>query len=374
MQKLLLVLFSILFFVSCGEEVAGPNGFKLEQGTHYLFVANSGDNNISVIKIKDFKEIGKFGLGNAKYPYKISVDNGRLKYMAVSITGEDPNSENNKNNQLKNEYKILILKTETGEIYRELKLDKMPINAIFVNKELWVGQRDNEQSKILIYETENWTKIDSVIVGKGLGEINSYTKKNSDLIVTAPNSIDGTLNIIDVKSKSILKTIKVGDNPISAKSGENYISVTNKDSRSITVISKETFEIENTIDLIFTPENAIDQIIHSNNINNQIVWVTNNNRLDIEGGLYGYFKENNNWVTFTSKSTSKGTHSLDLLKVDASTGSYLFYTNQNENTVTSKYHNSRITEGSIEKTITIGKNPSGIAIFKPIGNPDPRFN
>ena len=57
----------------------------------------------------------------------------------------------------------MILKAENGEIYKELKLDKMPINAIFVNKQLWIGQRDKEDSKIfephqyaLEGKQENW--------------------------------------------------------------------------------------------------------------------------------------------------------------------------------------------------------------------------
>lgn len=373
MKFYVLYFLLILLHISCGDGINNPNGFSLDDGKHYLFVANAEDNNISVVKIVGFNEIGKYGLGKSKYPNHISNVLSRNEFIAVCMTGEDPNSEQNINNLLTDEYKVLILKFKNGEIVKEIKLNKMPTSSKFINKELWIGLRDKDKSEILIYNTNDWSLSEKIELGGGLEEIDYH--KNSLLIslqqeiVTAPNSIDGTIDIIDAISKKIIKTIKVGDNPINAKIGENYISVSNLESQSISLISLKTLELETTIQLNFKPYHAIDEFEQFNNVNSSL-WVTQYSDIGANSRLYMYLKNGNRWEIVLSKIGSNGTHSLGILTKPNSLFKYIFYTNQSENTLSYYKITSNYTD---EKTIKVGKKPTSISICELLNNPDPRF-
>lgn len=336
------------------------NSFK----TPYVFVVNGADNNISIVDISQFKEVGKFYLKDAIYPHHIYWNNKLSKrnennegaLLAVAITGKDLSGGHGGHSETTiGNYKVLVLDAYDGSTVKEIKLNHSPHNAIFLNidesfpsEELWISQYDEKNSYILTFDTKTWNRLDSIPTGAGLSEVTFDYNGNA----YATNTIDGTVEIISTKNKIKLRKHKVGENPVGAWNGINYMLVDNEKSRSLTLINKKTLEIDETIELNFTPGYAIEQSISYNDTTNTHktrIWVTNTS-----GSIYAIqqFGNNKNWEFGASIPTGAGAHAI------ANFDNGLIVSNQDDNTIT--YINLLDFN---KKSTKVGKKPNGMVVL-----------
>lgn len=347
-------------------EPTGTNFVIQSFKTPYVFVVNGADNNISIVDINQFKEVGKFYLKDAMYPHHIYWNNKFNKHsetkegalLAVAITGKDLSGghggHGGHSGSTSEDYKVLILDAYDGSVVKELKLNHSPHNAIFLgndesfpSEQLWVSQYDEKNSYILTYDTKTWKRLDSIPTGAGLSEITFDYKGHA----YATNTIDGTVEIISTKTKIKMRTHKVGEDPVGAWNGINYMLVDNEKSRSLTLINKKTLEIDETIDLNFTPGYALEESISYDEMTNTHktrIWVTNTN-----GSIYALqqFGNNKNWEFGATIPTGAGAHAI----VNYLDG--LIVSNQDDNSIT--YID--LFEFTTRNT-KVGKKPNGMVI------------
>ncbi len=178
------------------------------------YVVNGGSNTISVIKIADNSVAATITLNGAMFPHHIYLNPAKTK-LAVAITSTDLSAGHGAHTGATAGFKIQIIDAITGTIDKEIALTKMPHNAIFnkTGSELWVGQTDDVQSKVIIYSTADWSVKNTVNVGKGLSEITFSPDGNTAF---ACNTTDNTVSYIDAANKSIHHTLLVGKAPIGA--------------------------------------------------------------------------------------------------------------------------------------------------------------
>jgi len=370
MKNIIIFLISIISILGCNSDdhhttqPTGDNFIINSFKTPYVFVVNGADNNISIVDISQFKEVGKFYLKDAIYPHHIywnhklgkRNENYEGALLAVAITGKDLSGGHGGHSETSTgNYKVMVLDAYDGSTVKEIKLNHSPHNAIFLNidesfpsEELWISQYDEKNSYILTFDTKTWNRLDSIPAGAGLSEVTFDYNGNA----YATNTIDGTVDIISTKNKLKLRKHKVGENPVGAWNGINYMLVDNEKSRSLTLINKKTLEIDETIELNFTPGYAIEQSISYNDTTNTHktrIWVTNTS-----GSIYAIqqFGNNKKWEFSASIPTGAGAHAI------ANFDNGLFVSNQDDNTIT--YIN--LLDFS-KKSTKVGKKPNGMVVL-----------
>lgn len=344
--KLIIVIIISLYINSCKKHETHSSDHSnhsknLNINYPALYVVNGHSNNISVIRLSDNTVSETIELNGATFPHHIHLNPSKSK-LAVAITSTDLSDGHGSHGGAVNNYKVQIIDAITGKIDKEIVLSKMPHNAIFNNKgnELWIGQSDQLQSQINIYNVETWDIIQKINVGKGLSEI---TFTNDGLKAFACNTDGGTVSIIDVKTKDIDTTISVGNGPVGAWSASNgSMFVDNEISQTIVELSDK--EIINTIQLDFKPGYVA---FHSTL---EELWVS-----DATNGKVAIYKLiNYKWELLDKIKTGKDAHAIVFNK----DGTKAYVTNQNEGTVSIIDVKTHL----VVQTIHVGSKPNGIAI------------
>jgi YVTN family beta-propeller protein len=350
--KKIRVIFSALFFIvlisACNKHSMddmnhNSNHMMLNINYPAAYVVNGMSNNISVIKLDDLAVSATINLNGASFPHHIYINPSKTK-LAVAITSTDLSGSHVGHNVSSFGLKIQIIDVVTGNIDKEISLEKMPHNAIF-NKngnELWIGQMDTTQSQILVYETSDWELQKIIKVGKGLSEI---TFSEDGRLAFACNTIEGTVAIIDPISKQLKKTISVGKGPVGAWSASNgKMYVDNEVSQTISEISLADTNITATINLGFKPG-----YVSFNKKQNEL-WVS-----DATNGKVAYYSLIGEVWTLTGKIvTGTDAHAIAF----NSEGTKAFVTNQGAGTVTVLDVDSH----TVQKTIKVGEKPNGIVL------------
>ena len=242
------------------------------------YVVNGASNSISVIKLSDHTVSETIGLNGAKFPHHIYMNPAKTK-LAVAITATDLSEGHAVHGDAVAGFKIQIIDVVTGMIDKEIALPKMPHNAIFnsTGTELWIGQMDTIQSKVLVYKTSDWTLQNTVNVGRGLSEV---TFSHDGTMAFACNTTDATVTLIDANFKTIQATIDVGADPVGAWSASNErMYVDNELGKSISEISVSGKNVVNTINLGFKPgyvafHSASGELWVSDATNGRVVYYT----------------------------------------------------------------------------------------------------
>jgi YVTN family beta-propeller protein len=343
-NKALIVALTTILFVSCKKE---DHSLHPALNINYpaAYVANGSANNISVIRLSDHAVTETIGLNGATFPHHIYLNPAKTK-MAVAITSTDLSAGHAGHGGATTGFKAQIIDAVSGNIDKEIVLEKMPHNAIFnaSGTELWVGQSDEMQSKILVYKTADWTLQNTLNVGKGLSEI---TFSASGAMAFACNTMDGTVTLIDANSKMVHTTLRVGTDPVGAWAASNgYMYVDNETSKTISEISVSGMSITETITLNYTPAYVA---YHSSS---QELWVS-----DATNGKIHFYKRNvstNKWQEQGEFSTGADAHAIAF----TTDGTKAYITNQGNATVSVV----DVATHTVSKTIAVGTKPNGIAL------------
>ena len=310
------------------------------------FVVNGGSNNISVINLNEGKERGTISLNGATFPHHIYLNPAKTK-LAVAITSKDLSGGHGDHGGSSAGLKVQILDCKTGMIEKEIALNKLPHNGIFNpnGSELWIGQFDTVQSAVLVYSTTDWSLKNTIKVGKGLSEV---TFSGNGSMAFAANTMDGTVSMIDPSTKTVVKTITVGLDPVGAWPGiDGNMYADNEKSQSISVIEFQTGTVTNTITLGYKPGYVAQR---KNNEWVNEIWVSD----ATNGKVAVYTLSGGNWNQIRNIPTGSDPHGIAVSK----DGTKAYVTNQGSGSL------SVINTSTYAKIqdIVVGSKPNGIAL------------
>lgn len=341
-MKQVFLVFSLLVLIAAFSSCKKDNK-PLNIDYPAAFVVNGESNNLSVINLTTDKVTETIDLNGATFPHHVYLNPDKTR-IAVAITSTDLSGGHGGHGGSSKTYKVLVIDSKTGEIHHTLELPKLPHNAIFSpdGSELWVGQADATQSKVLVFNTSNFSEKASIVVGKGLSEV---TFSADGMKVFAANTDDNTVSIINPANKSVLSTIPVGNSPVGAWAGSNgKMYADNEASQTISEIDAVTSTITATINLGFKPGYVAYSDHHSE------LWVS-----DATNGKVIYYKlESGIWVKKGEIPTGSDAHAIAF----TSDGKTAYVTNQGANTVSVVEMNSHMKM----QDITAGKKPNGLVI------------
>ena len=335
---------SAFTITSCHKDETHPSDhIMLNINYPAAYVVNGTSNNISVIRLSENRVTETIGLNGATFPHHIYLNPAKTK-LALAITATDLSGGHADHGGAIAGLKIQIIDAVTGKIDKEIPLSKMPHNAIFnsAGSELWIGQTDTIQSKVLVFKTSDWTLQNTVNVGKGLSEV---TFSNDGTLAFACNTMDGTVTLMDANSKMVLSTLTVGTDPVGAWSASNgKMYVDNETSQTISEISVSELKVESTINLGFKPGYVA---FHSTSGE---LWVS-----DATNGKVAYYTlVGGDWTLQGNITTGADAHAI-AFNAD---GTNAYVTNQGAGTVSV----IDVATHSVSNTIMVGSKPNGIAI------------
>lgn len=307
------------------------------------YVVNGGSNNLTVIKLSDNTVTETISLNGATFPHHIYLNPAKTK-LAIAITATDLSAGHAIHTGAIAGFKVQIIDVVTGMIEKEIALSKLPHNAIFnsTGTELWIGQMDSKQSKVLVYKTSDWSLQNTINVGKGLSEV---TFSNDGTMAFACNTTDGTVTLIDANLKTIHTTLTVGADPVGAWSASNNkMYVDNELSKTISEISVSSMSATATINLGFKPgyvayHTASGELWVSDATNGKVVYYT------LIGGI---------WTAKGNISTGSDAHAI-AFNLD---GTKAYVTNQGAGNVSV----INVATHTVSQTIIVGSKPNGIVL------------
>lgn len=331
---------AVVVLVSCHKKYVNP---MLNIIYPAAYVVNGSSNNISVINLTTNTVTETIELNRAKFPHHIYINPSQTK-LAVAITSKDLSGGHAGHGGAKGNFKVQIIDAVSGNIEKEIVLERLPHNAIFntTGNELWVGQSDDNKSQVLIYSTSDWSLNKKIDVGKGLSEI---TFSANGTIAFACNTTDGTVSIIDVNSKTVETTLTVGKDPVGAWTASNgNMYVDNETSQTISEISVAGRNVTQTINLNFKPA-----YVAYNSSNNEL-WVSDASN----GKVVFYTQVEGTWTMKGNIPTGADAHAI-VFNADQSNA---YVTNQGAGTISI----IDVASHAVIQTITVGKSPNGIVL------------
>ncbi len=308
------------------------------------YVVNGASNNISVIRLSDNTVTETISLNGATFPHHIYMNPAKTK-LAVAITGVDLSAGYSEHPNSVSGYKIQIIDAVTGMIDKEILLSKMAHNAVFSpdGNELWVGQSDTIESKVLVFRVSDWICTDTVLVNEYVAEV-TFSANASYVMATCSGA--NLVNMIYPDSKVVeCATLTGGDRPIGTWKGDTAYSYTNNEaSQSLSEIDVENDVTNAIISLGFTPAYVAYRTMPNE------LWVS-----DATNGRVVIFARNaGTWTESHAVATGANAHAV-VFNADESIA---YVTNQNTGTV------SVINTDTYTKIrdISVGQKPNGIVI------------
>lgn len=307
------------------------------------YVINGQDNSVSVIKLDNNQVTETIKLHEAVAPHHIALSPDK-KQIAIAITATDLSGGHGGHGGSNDGYKVVIIDAKTGLPVKSLSTTDMPHNAMYNTEgtELWVGQANSSNGKVLVYDTSNWTVKHTIQVGKSPSEV---TFSADGRYAFVANTADATVTVIDKATKAMVKTLGVGNEPVGAwpaVNGKMYVD--NEAGQSVSVIDVNTLTVEETLALGFKPGYVA---YHSGS--NEL-WVSN----ATSGSVVIYARAGDSWQKKKEVTTGADAHAI-LFNENLTTA---YVTNQGSHTV-SLINTADYTK---VKDIPVGKMPNGIVI------------
>lgn len=303
-----------------------------------LFVVNGGSNSLSAILVGTNTVVGTIALKNASFPHHLSLSPDRA-LLALAVPGVDLSGGHAGGGHAMAGM-VLTLDATTGETKASRRFDLPNHNAAFSpdGKEIWTTQMAT-QGKVLVLDAGTLATKQTLDVGDSPAEV-TFTVDGKHAFVA--NGKSNSVSVFDAASKTLVKTILVGTDPVGAWPGHDTLMyVDNESAKTITAIHGVTLDVVRTYILGFTPGMAATAP-------NGVLWVT-----DTENGKVVLYP-----VESAVKSgeirVGAGAHAIAFSR----DGKTAYISNQGAGTV------SVIdVEGlAVKITVTVGAKPNGLVI------------
>lgn len=339
---------SVSVMVSCMKKDMKPMDMNKTLNIDYpaAYVVNGEDASISVVKTETREvaaTISLMGTGSdmVMWPHHVSL---HANHLALGVPGMDLSAGHNLSGEGMGG-KLLVVDATNGSIVKNLGLSAMNHNSIYSpdGTEIWVPQMKMD-GKVLVYDATTNALKNTIAVGMMPAEL-TFSSDGTKAYVA--NGDDNTVSVINVSNKTVVSTIKVGENPVGAWTGSNgKMYVDNEDGQSISVIDVQGDSVEQTISLGFMPGMA------SLNSKRNELWVSDPMAGKVH--FYNWDASMKMWMHGNSFTTGNGAHAIAFTK----DGNFAYVTNQIANTVSVVDVNSH----TALKSIAVGKKPNGIVL------------
>ena len=314
-----------------------------------VLVVNGGDASVSIIDVATRTVAATVALTNASFPHHLALRGDRAE-LALAIPGMDLSAGHggmvmggHAGMDMSSDMEdmagaVAVLDARTGETRRAMRLSASNHNAIFSpnGQEIWTSQM-MASGVVLVLNASTLEEEKRISVGPEPAEI-TFDRLGRYAFVA--NGGSDTVSVIDVESKSVVRTINVGDNPVGAWQGANGIAyVDNETAMTLTAIDTSTLEVIRTFNLGFMPGMAALGP-------DGRVWVT-----DADGGRIVRF-DPTTAAQVDAASTGAGAHGIAF---DGG-GTNVYISNQGAGTVSVLEVASLATRA----TIPVGVKPNGL--------------
>jgi len=305
-----------------------------------VYVVNGGNgetSSISVINAQTNTLAATIQLTDAMWPHHIyqSTDRSRL---LVAVPGMDMSEGHGGEAPADMPGAVMLLDARTGATIRSVLTPAMNHNAIFSpdGREVWTSQM-MEPGSVLVLDARTLATRQEVGVGDMPAEV---TFSPGGRLAFVANGGSDSVSVIDPRTKRVLKTIPVGDNPVGAWQAANgFAYVDNETGMTISAIERRSLQVRFTYDLGFMPGMA--QLGPDGHL-----WVT-----DADDGSVVLFSSTRD-VRLHEIPTGAGAHGIAF----SSDGRTAYITNQLANTVSVIDVRSR----RVKATIGVGEKPNGL--------------
>lgn len=335
-EKTLLVV--IVFLTILASSCRKVDILKSPVNFPVAYVINGKSNSISLINLETNKLVESVEFKKGSWPHHIYSNSSKDK-LVISLTGMDLSGGHAGHGGSANSF-IIVLNATDFNVEGFLKTEVLAHNAIFVNNdsEIWVSQT----GVIKVFDSESLKEIIEIQVGNGPLEI---TKNSDGNYIFVANGEDNTISVIEISTKTVVKTISVGIEPVGAWPGSNNkMYVDCEVSKQIFEIDGTSLDITDTIQLTFTPA-----YVNLNSLTGEL-WVS-----DAEfGGVHTYELISSQWVENGFLLTGLNAHAIGF----NAAGDKAYITNQGAANV------SVVDAVALTKIIDINveKKPNGILI------------
>jgi YVTN family beta-propeller protein len=304
-----------------------------------VYVVNGGDgetSSISVINAETNTLAATIRLTDAMWPHHISLSaDGRR--MLVAVPGMDM-SAGHEGGQPDMPGAVMLLNARTGATIKSVVTPVMNHNAIFSpnGREVWTSQMMAPGS-VLALDARTLRPRQEIPVGGDPAEVTFAPDGRYGFVA---NGGSDSVTVVNTRTKRVVKTIAVGDDPVGAWQGSNgFAYVDNEAGETISVIDRRRLSVRFTYDLGFMPGMA--QLGPDGHL-----WVT-----DADNGrvvLYSPTRDRRLHET----PTGNGAHGIAF----SADGRTAYITNQLANTVSAIDIRTR----TLKKTINVGSKPNGL--------------
>jgi len=245
--------------------------------------------------------------------------------------------------------RVLVVNPKTGATTVNQQTPVMNHNAVFSpdGTELWTSQMDRA-GKVLVYDAATMALKNTIAVGMEPAEVTMSSTGGRPLPQYAfvANGMSNTVSVISVASKSVVKTIPVGDDPVGAWPGtDGKMYVDNEKGQTVSVIDVATLSVVETIQLGFTPG-----YVAYHPTRNEL-WVS---QAGTGNKVIVFERINNAWMKMGEVITGLDAHAITFTE----DGLTAYVTNQGAATVSVVNVPTR----TRKQDIAVGKKPNGIVL------------
>lgn len=348
MTKQLFIFLLLCSFFSCSKNkgYVFDGGFKHKLEKPAIFVANSGDNTLSIIDLETAEVIETLQLKNGIRPNRIHFDANQTDFT-VGFAGPEYTSELEQNQaEFKSNHAIFqIFNAKSGKHKRNVYMETPAKNAIYapIFNEIWVGQnRGSSNGEIYIIDPKKGKTIQRLPGQEGISELSFSFDGTKGY---ACNSKSNTVSVIDPDTKRVKYIIDTYLQPMAAWPAENgYMYVNCENGQSVQEINVKDNEITSFMLLSYVPSCA-----RWNHVTKEL-WVSDTKT----GGVHTYKKNGATWQHQSFIETGDKPNFI-LFSDDYKTA---YVSNELSGTVSI----IATATNSVTKQIKVGQRPKGIAL------------
>ncbi|MCX7784785.1 MAG: YncE family protein [candidate division WOR-3 bacterium] len=235
---------------------SNPEGIAALPNNNYVYVANYGNDSISVIQTSNNSVIGKFYVG--ENPYGLCVHpNGQYLYVTTKddvtvirtldnlIVGQIPISQSPRNISIlpNGEYiyvtridadSVAVIQTATNSVITSIPVGDMPWDVTPSANGEYVYVTNAGSNNISKIQVSTNTVIDVIPFARSPRAIVTHPNCQYLYVTDDRNSV----SVISTLDNTVIATIRVGDNPTDVKVLDNgeYVYVVNQSENTVSVI------------------------------------------------------------------------------------------------------------------------------------------
>ncbi|HMM81432.1 MAG TPA: beta-propeller fold lactonase family protein [Pyrinomonadaceae bacterium] len=210
---------------------AHPAHVVIDKAGQFAYVANSGDDNVSVIDVNEKRVVQTIATGDFPHGLRISPD-GKELYVADL-----------------NEGTVSVIDLEARKEAAKIPVGKSPVQVGFTpdGKHVYVSLRD--ENSVAVIDTAARKRMATITVGDQPVQV--FASQDGKFVFVANQGTAeapaNTVSVIDTASNTVSKTITVGKGAHGVVLSEKFVYVSDSVDDTVSVIDISTMAVTATI-------------------------------------------------------------------------------------------------------------------------------